>query len=754
VDIAAAYGDRPARPVPMLPRPLNSLVGRADAVREVAALVGAGRLVTLAGPGGSGKTRLAVAVATELSESFGGDVFFVDFAPVESSADLARLAGVALDALRLTRRRDRDTATTLADALTGQPGLVVFDNCEHVVTGAAALATRLLDSADGVRLLATSQQPLGLDGEAVWRVGPLAAGDEAAPAVELFRTRMFERTGKRMDATYLADAVAICGLVDGLPLAVELAAARAALLSVPEVRRLLVDRFRVLADAKSAGPGHHRSLRAALDWSYQLLTGPERRLLRALAVFRGGWIEAAAATLPGYDPDLMAGLVAKSLINTELIGRSRAGMLQTVSDYATARLAEHPDEDRAVRAAHAAYHLDLAERAAAQLRGPDQRTWLTTLTGEHDNLSAAMAWLAAQPDRPDDLRLATALTTFHYLTGRYPQGRRWLGEALSRRPDAPAALRIKAYADAAQLAVLESDYAVGADLARRALSDSAALPDRPAYGQLLMLLGGLERERARYDGSRAHFAAVREFFTRTGNLIGTGRAAIQEAFTAWLAGDSDTAEDLLVEGEAILGDDIDDEIRASVELHHGTIALFRGDTEVAYRYVTGALDRFTGIAFPEGVAWALDMLARLQLRGAGGSPDAAELAEAEQRLRTSLSIHRRLGDRWRTASVLEALATARRLAGDPVRAAALLGAADAVRDAIGAPTPACELPERERTGTELRAGLGEPGFTAAYRRGRRTSVDDLLDPDRPLPVAPRAAPEAGAAVPPAGVAPS
>jgi predicted ATPase len=723
-------------PAAVLPAPLTSLVGRDAEVRLTLRLLtgGGSRLVSLVGAAGSGKTRVAVAVGAAAP----GPVRFVDM----STMDTQDPAGFVLDAFGVARRPDLSDFDTLLEALdaaapSGVPVMLVLDNCEHAAAEIGGFAGRLLAVHPRLLLLATSRQPLGLPAETVLAVLPL----DPDTALRLFQTRMFERTGRPLPREHHPAAAEICAALDGLPLAVELAAARAALLSVPEVKRLLADRFRVLADAKAAGPEHHRTLRAALDWSYQLLSPDKQALLRQLAVFQGGWGEDAVATLPAYRPGLLEALAERSLLTTSsprppaagsdsapprsgdvssLSDGGRGRMLQTVAAYAAARLAEHPDESAAAHAAHSAFYLELAEQAAAGVRGPDQRDWLRTLTLEQDNLRAALTSLAAHPGRAADadLRMAAAMAPFQHFTGGYSQGRQWLADALTRRPDAPPQARVAASSAAATLAMLACDYPTAAALAEQALPLTTA-DDPAARGPLLTLLGSVERERARYDASRAHLEEARRLYRKAGDAWGEGRATQLAGATAWLSGDLDTAGDLLAASLTAFRDLADAESAASSQTHLGAVAHYRGDQPAARRHLVDALDRFTELAFPEGVAWAQDMLGRVDLAD-DRPPSAAE------RLRAALTIHRRVGDRWRTASVLEALSECRRRLGDPAHAAALLGAADVVRREIAAPTPTCEQPARTATDTALRTALPAEDYARAYRFGTRTQIDDLL----------------------------
>jgi predicted ATPase len=718
-----------------LPAQLTSLVGRDAEVRAAGRLLTAGhRLVSLVGAAGSGKTRLAVAVAAAVTTP----VWFVDLTTMRTGGHTDRqdpagdAAGFVLDAFGAARRPDLDAVDTLAAVLTGekpstsetqptsetsadgQP-VLLFDNCEHVTGPVAALAARLLATTPDLRILVTSRQPLGLPEETVVTVAPL----DDDTALRLFETRMFERTGRPLPPAHRPAAATICRALDGLPLAVELAAARAALLSVPEVHRLLTDRFRVLADAKATGPEHHRTLRAALDWSFELLSPDKQALLRQLAVFQGGWSPSAAAALPAFRPGLLDALAERCLIDPQ---DSRGRMLQTVAAYATTRLAEVPAEDAAARDAHAAFFLDLAEQAAAGIRGPGQRDLLRILTLEQDNLRAAMTWLARRPGHgaAEDLRLATALAPFQHFTGVYRQGRDWLSTALARRPDAAPEIHAAACSAAATLAMLDCDYPAAAALAERALAAGTPSDDVRVRGRLLTLLGSVERERADYPRSRRFLDEALTLYRTAGDAWGEGRAAQLAGGTAWLSGDFTAAAALLDTSLAAFRDLADDESVASTLTHLGAVAHFGGDQPGARRYLVEALDRFTELSFPEGIGWAQDLLGRVDLA------DAAVPAAAE-RLRASLSIHRRVGDRWRSASVLEAFAEARRRLDDPAYAAALLGAADVIRREIGAPTPACEVPARQETEQALRAALGETAFDRVYRFGTRTPVDELLD---------------------------
>ncbi|MEU7018337.1 BTAD domain-containing putative transcriptional regulator [Streptomyces sp. NPDC046385] len=452
-----------------LPIPLTHLIGRAEAVTQVTRLLNGTRLVTLTGAGGVGKTRLAVAAAAEEAgrsdrTELPDGVWLVEFAGVRdgTAADLAQVVAATLGI-----RDDAPTALPgtgagaagapspahrLASALRDRRTLLVLDNCEHVVDAAVELAELLLRTAPGLRVLATSQEPLGLAGEAVFPVEPLGTDD----AVRLFSERAsdrdpaFPRDPGAVDPADRAAVAEICRRLDGIPLALELAATRVRALGVKELAARLGDRFRVLNSRQRGAPARQQTLRAVIDWSWELLSAPERIVLRRLAVHRDGCdLDAAEATCAGDGVtrdevlDLVTRLVDRSLV---VVVDGPAGrryrLLESVAAYATERLHEMADL-AAVRDRHLRHYLALAERAEPHLRGAGQRTWLIRLDAEAGNLRAALdeaVRRAAQPS-PDAgphseaadeaVRLASALAWWWLLRGRLAEGRRSLSAALA-----------------------------------------------------------------------------------------------------------------------------------------------------------------------------------------------------------------------------------------------------------------------------------------------------------------------------------
>ncbi|MBN9742404.1 AfsR family transcriptional regulator [Amycolatopsis sp. A1MSW2902] len=479
------------RPHSNLPSALTPLIGRERALAQLTGLLGTTRLVTLTGPGGVGKSRLAVAAAAEAAAEFPDGVRLVEFAGVRDGTadDLAEVAAAAFGI------RDDSSATPpctgaaaparrLAAAMRDRRALLVLDNCEHVVDAAAELTELLLHSAPGLRVLATSQEPLGLPGEGVFAVEPLPTTE----AVRLFVERAaasapgFPRQPEDCAPADLEAVTEICRRLDGIPLALELAATRVRGLGVRELATRLSDRFSLLTRGKRGAPARQQTLRAVIDWSWELLSAPERIVLRRLAVHRDGCdLEAAEAVCAGDGVrheevlDLVTRLVDRSLV---VVANGPAGiryrLLESVAAYATERLHETSDAaDTRIRHLH--HYLALAERAEPRLRGDEQRTWLTRLDAEAGNMRAALDEAVRASATEEAVRLATALSWWWLLRGRLAEGRRALSTVLDAvSPDA-------------ELAVLHHAFALLTGDQAAAPADAAAIRDPVHRGRALWL---------------------------------------------------------------------------------------------------------------------------------------------------------------------------------------------------------------------------------------------------------------------------
>jgi predicted ATPase/DNA-binding SARP family transcriptional activator len=425
---------------------LTSYVGKHTDVAAVRELVADHRLTTLTGPGGSGKTRLATETARTLLGDLPDGVWLVELAAVEDDLASATLSGLGLRDALLGDASNVEPADRLVAALRDRETLLVLDNCEHVIEAAAALAHRLLGECPRLRILATSREPLGITGEALWPVEPLALAD----AVQLLADRA---AVVRKD--FVADTETVervCRALDGMPLAIELAAARLRTMSVDQLADRLDDRFRLLTGGSRTALPRHRTLRAMVDWSWELLSDAERMVLRRLSVFAGGAsLEAAERVCAGdlvaeYEVlELLTSLTEKSLLVASAEGAPRYRMLGTIKEYGAQRLAEAGESELA-RQAHLACFTELAEAAEPRLRRADQLEWLATLKAEHDNIGSAMRGALAAGEAHAAMRLAAAAAWYWWLVGRKSEGMELITAAINTPGEVPDEVRAVVYA--------------------------------------------------------------------------------------------------------------------------------------------------------------------------------------------------------------------------------------------------------------------------------------------------------------------
>ncbi len=718
-----------------LPAPLTDLIDREDAVAQVRGLLGSSRLVTLTGPGGVGKTRLAVAAAADLA--FADGVWLVELAGTTGSVaePVAAALGVRDETASGPGAPTADLPHRLADALRGQELLLVLDNCEHLVEEVAELVSLLLRTASGLRVLATSQESLAIPGEALYVVPPLAPAD----AVRLFVSRA--APGLTLDAESRPWVESICARLDGLPLALELAAARVRALGVRGVAERLDDRFRLLAAAGRGLPARQRTLQAVIDWSWDQLTEPQRRALTALAVHPGGCtVEGAEAV--GVGLDLLDQLVNRSMVVAD---PPRYRLLESIAAYCLARL-DPADPVFRLRDEH---YIGLAERARPHLRGPAQREWLRRLDDEVLNLRAVTG----------SRRLADALVWYWYLRGRHTEGHRHLaatspGSAyevgFAILTGAPRG-EVTEFPDArsrwflAHAYLHRGDVAAAGPLLDEALAEFRALGDRwgeaaalTAHAKLAIFQGDL----AAAERSGAESLAL---FDRLGDRWGLLQASDQLAYLAEITGGHERAGRLHREGLNIA-----EELRLWTDVSYrlsslGRIALLKGDLararefhERGMRLAAEQSNRFAeefarvglGLVarragdldtaerlFQESLDWNRRLEADYDVPFYGVTLILAELGfVAEQRgdaVRArqlhleGLAAARELGDPRSVALAHEGLAGVAALEGATEEALRLLAEASALRESIGAPLPPAERGDVNR----IRARLPTTGPT-------------------------------------------
>jgi non-specific serine/threonine protein kinase len=701
-----------------LPLQLTSFVGRKRELAAVGAALAGHRLVTLTGPAGVGKTRLALQAATAALEAHPDGVWLAELGGL---ADPDLVPQAVAEAAGVREERGRPLAATLADALRERRLLLVLDNCEHLVDACAAVAEALLRAGPGVRVLATSRAPLGAGGEALYPVPPLGlppAGDGApggpgapagwaqadhAEAVRLFADRAAAaRPGFAVTPENAAAVAQVCLRLDGLPLALELAAARVRALAVGDLAAQLEDRFRLLTGGSRTAPARRRTLRAAVDWSYALLSGPERALFARLSVFAGGFSLAAAEAVGAYpadrDPEagpglaahdvlgLLLGLVDQSLVMAEPLpdGTTRYRLLETLRQYAGEAL-EASGAAEAVRARHAEHFLATVEAAKLPLWGPERATARRRLAAERDNLRAALGWRFERGHGAEGLRLALALVPFWREYGKR-EGQGWLEAALARGGAAPAALRAGATTAAGFLAAWRGDH-------DRAL----------ALGEAAVAL-------AREQADRRVLAAALQTL---GLAVGTGAG-----------GDTERAAALFGESLALSRELGDEREVAVVHFHLAQLAHLQGQPEraVALAEEGLALSRRLGPGAAGSTALGLrrlGVLAYLQ-----GQPD-----RAAGLVRQALARYRDLANAEGVAQCLSYLALLASAQGQAARAARLFGAAERQHESLQedvAPPGARFRDDFDRRVAAARAALGERAYAAAWAVGRGMALEQAV----------------------------
>ncbi|QBI20978.1 helix-turn-helix domain-containing protein [Egibacter rhizosphaerae] len=715
------------RPLGNLPLPLGGFVGRREERGELAALLSSERLVTLTGAGGCGKTRLALRVASDLAPRFPGGVWLVELG---SHVEPRLVTRAVAEVFGVPDGGPDDLALRIARRLGTHPTLLVLDNCEHLVDACAELASELLAACPALSLLATSREPLDITGERTSRVPSLAlpprevrdADDlRESEAAQLFVARACEADPSfEMDDERAATVARVCRELDGIPLALELAAARLRVLSLEELADRLGDRFRLLRHGRRSAPPRHRTLEAAIDWSHDLLERPQQRLLARLSVFAGGFtLDAVEAVCAGHGVDEadvldhLAALIDKSLVQpVRAAGPARHDLFATVRTYARARLggpdaAADPDVAR-LEARHAEFFAGLAERAAPALTGADQVAWFNRLHVEHDNLRAVLARGGGPQGDDTAARVAASCWRFWLQFGHVAEGQRWLAAALDD-PSSPPWVRARLLLGAGRIAGARGEHVRSAERLAAARDTAAGAGD-----------GALEA-----TGSARLAVAVAE-----SSGSGVGRGPIAAPASQGRGVDVTSPLDHLAAAEATLARVADvlaaDEapgVAAEIEEARGLVAWREGRLGDA----ATAFARAERAHRDGGDEWS-GCLARL---------GAARVARGQGDPETALRLHRENLVRSLRLTVssldfvglpqdLHGLAAIAARADSHELAAELLGAAATLHTAVELPLTATERAEQSHTLTEVRRWLGASAADAAYARGRCMAVESAV----------------------------
>lgn len=729
--VPAGTGDRRAlaNNLPAQPAPF---IGRDRELSEIRTLVASSRLVTLTGPGGCGKTRLGLQAAAELLDGPGDGVWLVELAPVAAEDAAASAISAALG---IARQPGRPVLEVLLDALAPQEIVIVLDNCEHLIGASAKAADAMLRHCPKVHLVATSRAPLAIGGETIYRVPPLSlpeTGDtgllaaQSSDAVALFMDRAkAQGTGLMLDEQTAPLVVSICARLDGLPLAIELAAARLRTLSLSRLHDRLDERFRLLTGGSRTAPARQQTLQAAVDWSYSLLDRAEQLLLRRLAVFAENFDMDAAEAVCGFGDievldvtDLLGSLVDKSLVVAEPAGPAlRYRLLETIRQFAAERPAQASDAS-AVQASHCAHYLSVAETAAPYLTGPDQGRWLMRLEADHANLWRAAEHAAGRPDGTEQvLRFGVALRRYWMMRSREEEALALLMPVMDR---AEAKANPELFAAALLTAAIVArpiDIAVGRRLGEQAVQVARQLGTGPLFIESLANLSAMyhhmgEPERA-FSPGREAVNRAREL----GDDVLLGQSLVSYLLCDALIDPAD-AKALYSEAIACTQRSGDHFVATFVNNNAGVEALRAGDIQAARAHLDLAAQasRALGEENPH-----------LSINNGWVLRSGNDLEGARASFQTALRTSRRNGNPAGIAHASLGQACLAADAGEWQRAALLHGVAQAFLDRTGLPWEDLEARYRSDSLEQVRAHLGPEQFARAHAQGVTLSSDEALN---------------------------
>jgi predicted ATPase/DNA-binding CsgD family transcriptional regulator/tetratricopeptide (TPR) repeat protein len=757
-DIPSAPGNLPAEP--------NNFVGRDRDLAELVAILGRSRALTLCGPGGIGKSRLALRLAGMLADRFPDGTWIADLADADleeagaamSSSGRPSAVGLVTAALGIREEVNRELADTLSDALRPRAMLLILDTCEHMVEACAGLVQRLLAGCPGLHVVATSREPLGVRGEVIWRVPPLglphagdfnhSADETRSEAVQLFVERAAAaRPGFELKNGNITAVAEICRTLDGVPLAIELAAARIRALSAEQIADRLADKFELLALGDRTAPPRQQTLRATVEWSNELLKPLERLLLSRLSVFHTWNLDMAERVCADTQLsasqvlDLLRALIDKSLVNLdgELNGDARYRLLDTVRELAAEHAVE-AGEMPGLRAAHRDCMLGIIEEiaAVAYVRGepswPERIAMYHRARADRANFNLALAFCVQRGDADEGLRLAHALSGYWLASGEVAEGAGWLDRLLAIDATVPAGVRARALAMRSELAFEQLDYAAAASYARECLELSEPINDgNPAAALRLLALTDLMSGHAEQALTNADAAVAAA--TAMADAWEEGVAVAVRAVVIAAQGDLAEAEKVFQQALDVLRDNNGWGV-ANVLYGLGRIARTRHDLSAAAEYFRTALTIYRQIDARPEMARCLAGIGRIALtRG--------DLPAAMDSLTESMRLSLATGQRLAVARGLQAMAALASALGEAPQAVRLAGAAQAASEAMGSQPSAAASRRLARLVDAANENLGPEVTSSLLAEGKAMSphqAAQLLTAPAPRAVPDQAAP--------------
>ena len=719
-----------------LPRQLSSFVGRVQEITEAEERLSATSLLTLTGPGGVGKTRMALEVGAHLVDAFHDGVWLVELGALSEGA----LIGDTIASALQLKPSSTGGIGMLLEAVAGRRMLLILDNCEHLLDSLVGVVDQLLHHCPELKILATSREGLGMAGESLMQVPSLTIPDANEPGLvgslehlaDSDAVRLFLERGRAVQPSLTltnenAEAVAqICRRLDGIPLAIELAAARVRSLPPQQIAARLDDRFRLLTGGSRTALPRHRTLRAALDWSFDLLSEAERVLLPRLSVFGGSFILEAAEAVCAGGPvsgdevlDLLGRLVEKSLLMPEEGStEARYRMLETIRDYSQETLSESGEASE-LYGRHRDWFVALVDQARAGFfAGPEQATWLKRLSDDHDNLRAALQWAHEDPEGARaELSLASGLWRFWEIRGHLAEGSAWLERALSRTGGEVSAQRASALTGAGVLAAQRGDAAAAGAMHEASLLLQRELGNPLAVAAACNNAASAAIERGNLDRARELYREAVELGENGGDLQGAAYTVLNLADLAARQGDDVEADGLYAKSIQTFERFGDVWGMAQATSRLALVSRRRGDMAAARRRYEDAMKLYRRIG---------DRRAEARMLAGLGDVTAQEgdYAGAAAVYRDGLALRHQLGDRTGIASMLE------RLAGvaedEPERAARLIGMAAGLRDTIGAPLSVAAAAEVDQFLAGLQQKIGPEAMHAAIADGRRASLEAAI----------------------------